>query len=545
MSAADCEGSAVPVRDVDATAPLSRRGFLGGAVGLAGLPLAVPRHPAGAAAGSRRRRVTLPDADRVAAAHADPADLGVLEAAALLQAGRLSSRELTEACLARIGRRDPALTAWARVYPDLALQLAERADARLARSALRRSAPPPLLCGVPLGLKDLFAVAGRELTAGSQVLAGHVAPQDSTVVARLRDAGMPLLGHLQMAEFAFANDTPQTGNPYDPGRSPGGSSGGSAAALAARTVPAALGTDTGGSVRLPSSACNTSAIKPTYGLVSTHGVIPLLWNHDHVGPMARSVSDCALLLSSMAGTDPQDPASLAHPPPAARYPTAPRPGRTPLRGVRVGVLRVPEDASLPRAIADVVERARGELAALGATLVPVMPPADTVDVAAALAMTVEIDLYHRQFFPARAADYSLAVAERLAEYRAIAAQALAVDYLRFQRQRAQYVRAWNEAFEAQRLDALVQTCVDRETPPRGAAGRWAVPTSPGETGPVEMWNRTGFPVVAVPAGVSAATGMPVGIQLVGRPGGEAPLLQLAIDYQERNPYHLRAPEGLP
>ncbi|HEX3606535.1 MAG TPA: amidase [Candidatus Dormibacteraeota bacterium] len=522
---------------------LSRRVFLSGAAaGVTALPLVIP-----AARMPRTRRgprATLPDAAEVASVHGDPADLGVLEAAALLQARRLSSRELTEACLTRIRRRDPLINAWVRVYPDLALDLAEQADARLAGAAVRRSGPASALCGVPVGLKDLFAVAGRELTAGSRVLTGHIAPGDSTAYARLRGAGMPLLGHLQMAEFAFANDTPQTGNPYDPSRSPGGSSGGGGAALAARTVPAALGTDTAGSVRLPSSACNTSAIKPTVGRVSTHGVIPLLWSYDHVGPMARSVADCALLLSVMAGPDPRDPASLARSP-ASHYPTVARPGRTPLRGMRIGVLRVPDDPTLPPAIADVIERARGELAILGATLVPVTPPADTIDTAAAAALTVEIDLYHRQFFPTRADRYSPDVAERLAEYRAVALQALAVDYLRFQRQRAQYICAWNDVFEAERLDALVQTCVDHETPRRGGFGGWAVPTSAGETGPVEMWNKAGFPVVAVPAGMSAATGMPIGIQLVGRPDGEAGLLQLAIDYQERNPYHLQPPAGLP
>ncbi len=521
---------------------LSRRHFLGASVAMTGLPLLVPRMPPRQ---DGTPELALEGAAVPAARHQDPAELGVLEAAVLLQARRLSSRELTEACIERIRRRNGAINAWSRVYPDLALQLAEQADARLSRTAVRRDGAAPALCGVPLELKDLFAVAGRELTASSRVLTGHVAPGDCTVYARLRAAGMPLLGHLQMAEFAISNDTPQTGNPYDPGRSPGGSSGGSAAALAARTVPAALGTDTGGSVRLPSSACNTSAIKPTFGLVSTHGVIPLLWSYDHVGPMARSVADCALLLSFMAGPDLDDPASLPPSPPPSLYPTAPRPGRTPLRGLRIGVLRVPDDAALPPAIADVVERARDDLAALGATLVPVTPPADTVDTAAGAAMSVEIDLYHRQFFPARAERYSPAVAERLAEYRAVALEALALDYLRFQRQRAQYVRAWNAVFEFERLDALIQTCVDHETPRRGSAGDWVVPTSPGQTGPVEMWNKTGFPVVAVPAGISGTTGMPVGIQLVGRPNSEVALLQLAIDYQERHPHHLRAPGGLP
>src|SRR5579862_3996581 len=258
--------AAAPVEEDPSGLLVSRRTLLGAAAsaGLAAA-LVVPGSAAAWRDGAGRR---LPAPAAVLSALGDPADLGVLEAASLLQARRLSSRELTEACLARIRRRDAAVNAWSRVYPELALDLAGRADARLAAGAVRRAGPAPPLCGVPFGLKDLFAVAGLPLTAGSGVLAGHRAPGDSTAAARLIAAGMPLLGHLQMAEFAFANDTPQTGNPYDLSRSPGGSSGGCAAALAARTVPAALGTDTAGSVRLPSSACNTSAIKPTYGLVS-------------------------------------------------------------------------------------------------------------------------------------------------------------------------------------------------------------------------------------------------------------------------------------
>src|SRR3954463_194095 len=232
----------------------------------------------------------------------DPADLGALEASRELRARRLSARELLAAVLARIEARNggaatfdgapDAVNAWARVYPAEAEAMARAADERLAREG----EDAPLLCGVPVALKDLYAVAGLPVTASSRMLEGNVASEDSVVWARLRAAGMVLVGHTHTHEFAFGGTTDQVGNPWDVARSAGGSSGGSAAALAARMVPAATGTDTAGSVRIPAAMAGISAIRSARGRISRFGVIPLAPSLETAGPMARRMLDIRLLM---------------------------------------------------------------------------------------------------------------------------------------------------------------------------------------------------------------------------------------------------------
>jgi aspartyl-tRNA(Asn)/glutamyl-tRNA(Gln) amidotransferase subunit A len=232
----------------------------------------------------------------------DLADLGVLEAAAGLRQRRFSSSELTDACLDRIGQRGgggptfdgapDAINAFVRVYPELARERAREADERIADER----AEAPLLCGIPLALKDLYGIAGLPLTASSRVLEGNVAKRDATAWARLSALGMVPLGHTHTHEFAAGGTTDQVGNPHDLRRVAGGSSGGSAAALAARMAPAALGSDTCGSLRIPSACCGTSAIKPTRGRLPLDGIVPLAFTLDHPGPMARTIADCAALL---------------------------------------------------------------------------------------------------------------------------------------------------------------------------------------------------------------------------------------------------------
>ncbi len=245
----------------------------------------------------------------------DPADLGVVEASGLLARRELSAVELAQACLARIRERDGthsrdgdpgSINAWIRVYEEDALVTAARADVSLARGGATA------LCGIPIGLKDLYAVAGKPLTASSLLL-DEVPAESCDVWSRLEAAGMVLLGHTHTHEFAWGGTTDQVGNPWALDRTAGGSSGGSAAALAARMVPAATGTDTAGSLRIPSALSGTSTIKPTRGLVSLRGVVPLSPGLDHAGPMARTVADCVPLLAAMSGAGPDrlEPRSLA------------------------------------------------------------------------------------------------------------------------------------------------------------------------------------------------------------------------------------------
>ncbi|MGH3001259.1 MAG: amidase, partial [Gaiellaceae bacterium] len=317
------------------------------------------------------------------------ADLGVVEAASALARSDLSARELAEACLARIRERDGthshdgdpgSINAWVRVYEEDALAAADRADARRAAEG----ADAPALCGVPIGLKDLYAVAGRPLTASSRLL--HETPvEDCDVWARLSAEGMVLLGHLHTHEFAIGGTTDQVGNPRSLDRTAGGSSGGSAAALAAGMVPAATGTDTAGSLRIPSACSGTSTIKPTRGLISLRGIVPLAPSLDHAGPMARTLDDCGLLLAAMAGWD-----------------VAPE--AVPLEGVRLALSPRIALVDLEADVAEAFDGAVDSCRALGATIVEPPAPEAPLDVGEDFLGVLRSDLlpYHRRFDRGRA-----------------------------------------------------------------------------------------------------------------------------------------------
>jgi aspartyl-tRNA(Asn)/glutamyl-tRNA(Gln) amidotransferase subunit A len=515
------------------------------AVADAARPARAPRTRARKPAAKTTRSAALPDPRPIYARHVNPADLGVLEAASLLQAGLLSSREITSACQRRIAALNgpvsfdgspTTVNAWVRLYPGMAGELAAAADATLARSRRDRS-QAPLLCGVPLALKDLYAVKGLPLTASSRVLDGNVATGDSTVWARFKAAGMVLLGHVHTHEFALGYMTAQTGNPWNLTKSPGGSSGGSGAALAMRMVPAATGSDTGGSLRSPSSANGVCAIKPTFGLVSTHGVIPIGWSIDHAGPMARAPGDLGLLLSAIAGPDAADGASLVGPAPPVLYPTLPDAGARPLDGLRLGVAEG-ATAGLPDAVAKLFTRAQDELRSLGATIVAFTEPDRTstgFTVDSLGAAVVDAALYHRQFFPARSADYGPGVGALVSAIVAAGNALPATEYVDSQRRRLQFINEWNAAFAANRLDAVLKPGAGVDGADRlGPAGQ--VPTG-GVSGDYSWADFAGLPAAAVPIGRSAATGMPFGLQIGGAPRTEARLLQIAIDYQAHFPYH--------
>ena len=225
-----------------------------------------------------------------------------------LRDGSLSPVELAEAALQRIEALDGQVRAFVTITRERALD-----DARLAEQELRAGNDRGPLHGIPLVLKDLVATRGIRTTAGSQVLADYIPDEDAEVAARLTAAGVVLLGKTNTHEFAYGTFTRPTANPWDLERIPGGSSGGSAAALAARMCWLAIGTDTGGSIRIPAACCGVTGLKPTYGLVSAYGIIPLSWSLDHPGPLARSAEDCAIMLDALVGYDPRDPASLPNP----------------------------------------------------------------------------------------------------------------------------------------------------------------------------------------------------------------------------------------
>jgi len=464
---------------------------------------------------------------------ADPADLGVVECAALLRSRELSSSELVTACLRRIDERDgthsadgdpSSVNAWVRVYPDDALRGAAQADARLTAKAQRDLGPPPPLLGVPVGLKDLYAVAGKPLTASS-TLYHEIPDEDSDVWRRLRDAGMVLLGHTHTHEFAAGGTTDQVGNPWALDRSAGGSSGGSAAALAARMVPAATGTDTAGSLRIPSALCGTSTIKPTRNLVSAAGVVPLAASLDHCGPMARCVADCAALLAAMAGPDSSD-ATTAFGTVAAVHAAANATRR--LGGVRIALSRrahaMDDDvrAGLERAISGCEE--------LGARLVePTQPhPDDEPFNEHGRTLCAEMLAFHHRFDGARER-YRASTRDflEIGERNALTAN----DYLQLKENRRYVTQKWWRWFDTERVDALLEPTVPVVALPRGP-GYAAMGYDADLVSLTYLWNWTGFPVVSIPSGVGAATGLPVGISLVGRPATDRALLAIADRLQQ-------------
>jgi aspartyl-tRNA(Asn)/glutamyl-tRNA(Gln) amidotransferase subunit A len=292
--------------------------------------------------------------------------LSLREAIAGLQAGEFSSRELTKACLERIASLEPRLHAFITLTPEEALRQADEADLRLRDRRKQAGGPPAPLLGIPIAIKDVLCVANLRCTCGSRILENYVPPFDATAVARLREAGAVIVGKTNTDEFAMGSSTENsaygpTHNPWSLDRVPGGSSGGSAAAVAARMVPAALGTDTGGSVRQPASFCGVTGIKPTYGRVSRYGLVAYGSSLDVVGAFGRSAADVALLFTLLAGPDPLDATTADLPAPEIRLLRESRPAQSALKGLRVGI---PQEYFIQGIQAEVEENVREAIRSL-------------------------------------------------------------------------------------------------------------------------------------------------------------------------------------
>lgn len=458
--------------------------------------------------------------------NADPFE-SIASAGARLRAGETTSRALTEASLARIAELDPRLNAFITVMGDEALRAAAASDERLAKGE-----PIGPLDGIPVGVKDICETAGTRTTAGSAVLEDWVPGRDATVVERLRAVGAVIVGKTNMHEFAFGTTSTASHfgavhNPWDEARHAGGSSGGSGAAVAAGECYAAIGTDTGGSVRIPAAMCGIVGLKPTYGLVSRAGVVPLAWSLDHVGPLARTVEDAALVLDPIWGHDQRDPASVAT---VLHGSVAGRLGE-PVTGLRAGVLRSTVERSEP-GVAGAFEAALDVIRSLGMVVEDVRVPLLDAGVSFGTVLSAEAAAYHLEWLRTVPDKYTAEVRQRLMAGLTIPA----VDYVNEMRLRRELTEGVRELMT--RYDVLLSpTCP--QVPSRieevGATGYlYTMFTA--------AWNLTGQPVIAVPSGV-AEHGMPASISFIGRPFEEARVCQVADAYERAAGWSLR-PTGL-
>jgi aspartyl-tRNA(Asn)/glutamyl-tRNA(Gln) amidotransferase subunit A len=435
----------------------------------------------------------------------------ITEAAAQLDAGTVTSEQLTEACLSKITDLNPTLNAFITVTGDAALADARRADKEIA--AGRRLGP---LHGIPISLKDLIDQKGVPTTAASLVRKGHVADRDATVTRLLREAGAVFVGKTNLHEFAFGTTSEESAyglirNPHDPSRSPGGSSGGSAVAVATGMSLGTVGTDTGGSIRIPAACCGIVGLKPEFGHISAAGVVPLSRQLDHVGPLAASVADAWLLYNAMQPESEQIGDALE---------------ATDLNGLRLGRLtgyfadRIEEDVE--GAVGATIDRLRQR----GTTVTEVgLPHAADVSAIYLHVSFGDAAAYHARTVVSRPDDYTRPVRLRIEMARCV----LAEDYVRAMHGKTLIAREVDRALDG--LDALVLPTLGIPAPPIGAA---TVPVKGGTDAvralmlrSTQAFNLSGHPAISIPCG-RTRDGLPVGLQLVGHKGRTPALVQAAL-----------------
>jgi aspartyl-tRNA(Asn)/glutamyl-tRNA(Gln) amidotransferase subunit A len=458
------------------------------------------------------------------------------ELARLIATKAVSPVEVVRVHLDRIAGLDGDLRAYITVCADAAMEAA-----RAAEAALMSGGPVGPLHGVPYALKDLYDTAGTRTTGGSRIFADRVPAADATAARRLTRAGGILLGKLNMVEFAYGPEGLNAHyghprNPWDPAvhRMAGGSSSGSGVAVVAGLAPGALGSDTGGSIRIPASLCGITGLKPTYGRVSRAGVLPLAWSMDHVGPMTRTAADCALMLGAIAGYDPADASTSVLPVPDY---LAALTGE--VEGLRVGLLRsFFLDGATPE-VRTAVEAAARTLAGAGAIVDEVsLETVKHVPAASLAVVGSEALAYHAEMLRTRAAEYDPDIARRLR----VGAFVGGAHYVRAQQVRG-LVRADVDGVLARHdlllapatpitapaVDERQTTLGDGPSDVRSALIRFTRP-----------FNVSGHPACAVPCGFTAG-GLPIGLQLVGRPFDEATVLRAADGFQRLTDFHARRP----
>jgi aspartyl-tRNA(Asn)/glutamyl-tRNA(Gln) amidotransferase subunit A len=455
--------------------------------------------------------------------------LSLEEAAAQIRSKALSPVELTKECLARSEAVQAKTGAFVVITADAALAAARQAEREIAAGKYRGP-----LHGIPVAVKDLCDMKGLPTTASSKVRHDHVAPSDSAVVERFNAAGAVIIGKTNTHEFAYGVITPTTRNPWDLNRIPGGSSGGSGATVAAQCVFSAIGTDTGGSIRIPASVCGTVGLKPTYGRVSRHGITSLSWSLDHAGPLTRRVRDAALSLNALAGYDARDPGSADVPVPD--FLDGIDRG---VKGLRLGVPRNYFFDGIEAGVEAAVRAAIEHLAKQGATVVPLtLPMADLYASVEFGLVLPEASAYHQEMLRARADLYEPDVRIMLQAGELIAA----TDYIKALRVRELIKRAWAEMYRG--IDVLLAPTVPAIAAKVGQESfRWSngaeEPVTPAYVRTSCPANITGLPSITLPCGF--VEGMPVGMQIMGRPYDERTILRVAQTYEASTDWHKRAP----
>ena len=477
---------------------------------------------------------------------ADQTDVSIAEAARRLRSRELTSTALVQALLARIDLLNPKLNAFITVMRETALSEAAKLDAEAAAGKFRGP-----LHGIPLAVKDNIDTAGTRTTMGSLLFEDRVPEADAYVVAQLRRAGAILIGKTNLHEFAMGGSSVTSyfgpvHNPWALDREAGGSSGGSAAAVASGLALGALGTDTGGSIRIPAAWCGVVGLKPTYGLVSLGGIFPLIYSLDHCGPITRTVEDAALLLTALAGADKNDIASVEHP--LEDYSAAMQ--RTPVKDLRVGIPRVPFFDQLEPAIASAVETAitllRGLVESIRDVTLPAVGNLDWTAIRAAEVGAVHADLYRRH-----AGSYSLqtrgvveGTLKELDDPGQTSADKLTA-LVRAQWQLAHLRKTIDDAFTGFDLVVLPTN----RTNPRTILEERKREEKPEPTEPESLFNSLpfdlyGIPALSLPCGFSSA-GLPIGLMIAGPHFSEAAILALGRAYEQATNWHTRRPPPFP
>ena len=465
----------------------------------------------------------------------DPALMTLTDVASAIAAKTISSRDVTSALLDRTAKWQPHLNAFIAIETEAALKAADAADAALAKGHSKGA-----LHGVPLAHKDMYYDEGHVVTCGSLIRRDYVATTTSTALQRLKNAGTIRLGALQMSEFAYGPTGHNAhfgavGNPWDPAHVTGGSSSGSGSAVAARLTYAALGSDTGGSIRMPAHFCGVTGLKTTVGRISRAGAMPLSQSLDTVGPLARTAEDCALLLQIMAGADPADPTARIDEVPDYVAAT-----KGALKGVKVGVPSSFYVDDLDTDVARVFDETLATLKREGAEIVKVdLPDQRQLSSAAQIVLAVEAAAFHKRWMIERPQDYGPQVLMRLQNGLAIPG----VLYLEAMRWRGPALAAFNAATAG--VDAVLAPVAPVAAPKILDSD---VGNSPDAEGVIQRLTRftrpvnyLGLPALAVPCGFTT-TGLPVGLQIIGRAFDEATLLQIGSAFQRATDFHMRSPE---